>query len=248
MQFRLEICADSVESAIIAQQSGADRIELCDNLAEGGTTPGPGKIFSARSNLDIALHVIIRPRGSDFLYSDNEFDIMRRDIELCGEAGVNGVVLGILRKDGSIDSERTARLVELADPMPVTFHRAFDMCVDPVKGLEDIISTGASCLLTSGQKNRAIEGVGLLASLVELAGERIIVMPGSGINENNIEEIARISKAAEFHLTGRKTIRSEMEFRKTGIMMGGIKGQDEFTRKIADQEMIRKIVEILKMI
>jgi copper homeostasis protein len=248
MQFRLEICADSVESALIAQQSGADRIELCDNLAEGGTTPGPGKILCAKSNLDIAVHVIIRPRGSDFLYSDNEFDIMRRDIEFCGKAGADGVVLGILRKDGSVDSERTARLVELADPMSVTFHRAFDMCVDPVKGLEDIINTGATRVLTSGQKNRAIEGVGMLASLVELAGERIIVMPGSGINENNIEEIARISKASEYHLSGRKIIQSEMEFRRTGVMMGGIQGQDEFTRKISDQETIRKIVKILKMI
>jgi copper homeostasis protein len=248
MQFSLEICTDSVESAIIAQQSGADRIELCENLAEGGTTPGPGKILSARNNLDIVLHVLIRPRGSDFLYSDSEFDIMRRDIEMCGEAGVDGVVLGILRSDGAIDNERTARLVELADPMSVTFHRAFDMCVDPIKGLEDIIITGASRVLTSGQKNKAIDGTGLLASLVELAGKRIIVMPGSGINEKNIEEIARISKAAEFHLTGRKVIQSEMEFRRTGIEMGGIKGHNEFSRKIADQETIIKIVEILKMI
>jgi copper homeostasis protein len=248
MQFKLEICADSVESAIIAQQAGADRIELCENLAEGGTTPSPGKIFSARANLDIALNVIIRPRGSDFLYSDTEFDIMRRDIELCGEAGIDGVVLGILRNDGTIDTDRTARLVELADTMPVTFHRAFDMCSDPVKGLEDIIDTGASRLLSSGQKNRAFEGVGLLASLVELAGKRIIVMPGGGINVNNIAEIAHISMASEFHLTGRKAISSEMTFRRNGIMMGGIQGQDEYRRTIADEETIRKIVEILKMI
>jgi copper homeostasis protein len=248
MQFRLEICADSVESAITAQESGADRIELCDNLSEGGTTAGPGKILSARSNIDIKLHVLIRPRGSDFLYTDNEFDIMRRDIEFCGEAGVDGVVLGILRKDGTIDSERTAHLVELADPMSVTFHRAFDLCVDPLRGIEDVINTGASRLLTSGQKNRAVEGTGLLASLVELAGNRIIVMPGSGINETNIEEIARISKAFEFHLTGRKSISSDMEFRRTGIIMGGIQGSDEFSRKIADRDTILKIVEILKMI
>ncbi|MGD0581565.1 MAG: copper homeostasis protein CutC [Bacteroidales bacterium] len=248
MQFILEICTDSVESAVIAQQSGADRIELCDNLAEGGTTPGPGRILSARSNLDIPLHVLIRPRGSDFLYSDIEFDEMRRDIEVCGEEGVEGVVLGILRKDGNIDMEKTSRLVELAHPMKVTFHRAFDLCVDPVRGIEDIIKTGASRLLTSGQKNRAIEGTGLLASLVELAAGRIIVMPGSGINVTNIAEIARITKASEFHLTGRKAVESEMEFRRTGIMMGSIQDQNEFTRKIADEESIRKIAEILKMI
>jgi copper homeostasis protein len=248
MRYMLEICADSVESAVIAQQSGADRIELCDNLAEGGTTPGPGKLLSARSNLDIALNVLIRPRGSDFLYNDTEFDIMRRDIEFCGEAGVDGVVIGILRKDGTIDIERTTCLVELAEPMTITFHRAFDMCVDPVKGLEDVIITGAHRLLTSGQKNSAVEGTGLLASLIELATSRIIIMPGGGISQTNIADIARITKAFEFHLTGRKITESEMEFRRTGLTMGGIQGYDEFIRKTADPETIAKIVEILKMI
>ncbi len=248
MQFRLEICADSIESAIMAQESGADRIELCDNLSEGGTTPGPGKILSARNNLDIKLHVLIRPRGSDFLYTDTEFDIMRRDIEFCGEAGVDGVVLGILRSDGTIDTERTARLIELANPMSVTFHRAFDLCSDPILGIEDVINTGASRLLTSGQKNRAFEGTELLASLVDLAGERIIVMPGSGINKSNIEEIALLSKAREFHLTGRKSISSDMEFRRTGLMMGGSGDSGEYTRNVADRGTILKIAEILKMI
>ncbi|MCX6334426.1 MAG: copper homeostasis protein CutC, partial [Bacteroidia bacterium] len=137
MNFKLEICVDSVESAINAQIGGADRVELCDNLLEGGTTPSFGSIASARENLSIGLHVIIRPRGGDFLYSDLEYDLMRRDIDLCGEAGVDGIVIGILRSDGSIDIERTQRLIGLAFPMSATFHRAFDVCSDPLSGLED---------------------------------------------------------------------------------------------------------------
>jgi len=151
MEFKLEICVDSAISALNAQSAGADRIELCDNLGEGGTTPGYGMIISARNNLSIGIHVLIRPRGGDFLYSDTEYDIMRRDIELCGENGIDGIVTGILLPDGTIDVERTARLIEFAYPMTATFHRAFDMCADPVRGIEDVIATGASRLLTSGQ-------------------------------------------------------------------------------------------------
>jgi len=157
MDFKLEICVDSIESAINAQVAGAHRIELCDNLPEGGTTPSFGMIASVRANLSIGIHVIIRPRGGDFLYSDTEFDIMRRDIEMCGEAGVEGVVIGILRTNGSVDTERTSKLVELAQPMSVTFHRAFDLCSDPFSGLQEIIETGASRVLTSGQKNTVPE-------------------------------------------------------------------------------------------
>jgi len=248
MIFKLEICVDSVESAINVQIAGADRVELCDNLVEGGTTPSYGTILSARNNLNIGLHVIMRPRGSDFLYSDQEFDIMRRDIEVCGEAGVDGIVIGILLADGTIDIERTSRLIEYAHPMSVTFHRAFDMCKDPFKGLEDIISSGASRILTSGQKDNAADGADLLARLVTLAGERIIIMPGGGIDESNVEMIARISGAKEFHLTGRSIVESDMVFRKPDISMGGIPGIPEFSRKVASQQRIKKIIEILKMI
>lgn len=248
MKFKLEICVDSIESAINAQSAGADRIELCDNLYEGGTTPSFGMIASVRENLSIGVHVIIRPRGGDFLYSDPEFDIMRRDIEMCGEAGVDGVVIGILRNDGTIDIERTSKLIELAQPMSVTFHRAFDVCSDSFKGLEEIIRTGAARVLTSGQKNIVPEGVELIKQLVKQADKRIIVMPGSGIDESNIENIARITGASEFHLTGRKTIDSGMIFRRESIPMGGIKGSSEYSRKIADTEKIINIIKILKMI
>lgn len=248
MKFKLEVCVDSLESAINAQIAGADRVELCDNLMEGGTTPGYGTIVSARNNLTIGLNVIIRPRGSDFLYTDPEFDIMRRDIETCGEAGADGVVVGILLRDGNIDVERTSRLIEVAQPMSVSFHRAFDVCQDPVKGLEDIISTGAERVLTSGQKSDAKEGSDLIKRLVKLAGNRIIIMPGGGINELNIAWIAETTGAFEFHLTGRKVIDSEMIYRKSGIYMGGMSGISEFSRKVADPEKIANIINILNLI
>jgi copper homeostasis protein len=248
MDFKLEICTDNVESAIAAQNAGAHRIELCDNLFEGGTTPGAGTIQSARSNLSIDLNVIIRPRGGDFLYTDLEYDIMRRDIEICGESGVNGVVFGILRSDGDIDIERTARLVEFANPMSVTFHRAFDMCSDPFKGLDDIIEAGALRLLTSGLKDNAGEGAELINQLIEIAGDRLIIMPGSGITDLNIALIAKNTGAREFHLTARKAIDSEMIFRRQGISMGGALGIPEFSRKVTDPEMVRKIVNTLSLL
>lgn len=247
MDYKLEICADSIESAINAQTGGADRIELCTNLQEGGTTPGAGLISAVRNNLSIALHVLIRPRGGDFLYKDIEYDIMRREIEFCGENGVDGIVLGILRTDGSIDIERTAKLIESAKPMSATFHRAFDLCKDPLKSLEDIITTGADRLLTSGQMNKAVDGIELINKLIIKAQLRIIIMPGSGINDTNIGRIANGTGAKEFHLTGRKTIDSEMIFRKAGIALGGEGGQNEFTLKVANPLMIRQIINILNL-
>ena len=247
MKYRLEICVDTVESAIEAQEAGADRIELCNNLVEGGTTPGFGTICSARNNLSISLNVIIRPRGGDFLYSDVDFDIMKREIDSCGECGIDGIVLGILERDGSIDIERTAKLIEFARPMSATFHRAFDMCNDPFRGLEDVISSGAERLLTSGQKNRAEDGVELIKKLIAAAGDRIIVMPGSGINDSNIAKIAQCSGAKEFHLTGRKVIESEMSYRKQDISLGAGSNISDFSRKVADADMIRSIISNLKM-
>ena len=248
MDFRLEICVDSVESAVNAQTGGADRVELCGGLAEGGTTPSYGMILSVRNNLTIDLNVMIRPRGGDFLYSDTEYDIMRRDIELCGECGVNGIVIGILLSDGEIDAERTAKLVELANPMTITFHRAFDMCADPFRGLQDIISAGATRLLTSGHRNKAAEGAELIGKLLKKAGSRIIVMPGSGLNESNIAEVARITGASEFHLSVRNITESEMIFRREGMTIGGVPDIPEFSRKIADPDRIKNIINILKMI
>jgi copper homeostasis protein len=248
MNFKLEICADTVGSALTAQAAGADRIELCNNLPEGGTTPGYGTISAARSRLDIGLHVIIRPRGGDFLYTALDFEVMKKDIEICRQIGADGIVTGILKKDGTVDVERSAILVELARPMTVTFHRAFDMCADPFKGLEDVIATGAARLLTSGQRDKAEQGAELIGKLCDQAAGRIIIMPGSGINESNIEMMARVTGAKEFHLTGRKEVDSEMNFRKECISMGGSERISEFSRMVADGEKIKRIINILKMI
>lgn len=249
MTFKLEICADSIGSAITAQDAGADRIELCSALTEGGITPSYGTISAVRNNVTIDMNVIIRPRGGDFLYTGMEYDIMRREIESCGEWGVDGIVLGILTSEGRIDVDRTARLIGFARPMTVTFHRAFDMCADPMKGLEDVIAAGADRLLTSGQKEKAGDGLDLITRLVEKAGRRIIIMPGSGINSSNIREIAYTTKAGEYHLTGRKIIESEMIFRREGVTMStAIPGMSEFERKVTDREEIRRIISILNEI
>lgn len=248
MEFRLEVCVDSVESAINAQDAGADRVEFCDNLLEGGTTPSYGAIISARKNLNIKLHVIIRPRGGDFLYTDLEYDTMRRDIEMCGESDVDGIVSGILTPWGNIDIDRTARLFEFAYPMSTTFHRAFDMCSDPVQGLEDVITTGAERLLTSGLGNKAEDSVDQLRQLVNQSAGRIIIMPAGGIDETNVLMIVTATGAREIHLTGRSPVDGGMIFRKQGINMGGVSGISEFSRKIADPFRIRNIIKSLKMI
>jgi copper homeostasis protein len=248
MEFKLEICVDNVQSAIDAGRAGASRVELCACLSAGGMTPSFGTISSARINTDIGLHVLIRPRAGDFLYSPAEYDIMRRDIDFCGERGADGIVTGILRPDGRIDVERTARLVELANPMAVTFHRAFDLCIDPGRGLEDVILTGATRLLTSGQKNSAEEGLETICRLVSLAGQRIIIMPGSGLNETNVAEIASRSGASEFHLSAGKSLESGMIFRMKGVNMGSTAGYDEFSVRVADPLKIERIIKILKTI
>ena len=241
----LEICIDSVESGIIAANSGADRVELCDNLLEGGTTPSIATIKYARRRLGIEINVIIRPRGGDFLYSELEFDIMKEDIRTCLGEGVNGIVTGVLQKDGSIDIERTSELIELAKPLTVTFHRAFDMTSDLNSALESIIKCGATRILTSGGGNKAPGNVKTIIELLEIAGDRIIIMPGSGINENNIAGLVANTRAKEFHLTGRKTINSSMDFRNNDISMGGSEDVHEYERKVTDSNRIRKVREIL---
>ena len=245
MKYLLEVCIDSFESALNAQAGGADRVELCDNLYEGGTTPSIGMISMVRESLSIKLNVIIRPRGGDFLYSDAEYDIMKFDILKAKEAGADGVVIGLLLPGGLVDTERTRELVELARPMSVTFHRAFDMTPEPFKAIDDIISTGADRLLTSGQQNLVPDSVGLVKRLIEHAAGRIIIMPGSGINRKNIAEIAGRTGATEFHLTGRKKMKSRMEYRKEGIFMGGLPEIPEYTRKVADIKKLRTIRDIL---
>ncbi len=244
-KYIIEICAAHIQSAIAAQEGGAKRVELCDNLYEGGTTPSYATIKLAMEKLDIGLNVMIRPRGSDFCYSDLEFEIMKEDIKVRKELGVDGVVFGILLPDGNVDIERTKILVELAKPMSITFHRAFDVTSDPFKALEDIIDLGIDRILTAGQKSTVSEGKYLIKQIIEEAGDRIIIMPGSGINENNIKEIRDFTGAKEFHLTGRKTVDSKMKYRKEGIYFGGLPQIPEYEMKFTDSDKIRKVVSLI---
>ena len=218
--YRFEICANSVASCIAAQEGGADRVELCAGIPEGGTTPSFGMIWNAKESIDIALNVIIRPRGGDFLYNESELAEMLFDISAAKELGVDGLVFGCLNADGSVDMENMTLLMEAAGDTPVTFHRAFDHTADPFNALEDIISLGCKRILTSGCRPTALEGADMLSKLVEAAGDRIIIMPGCGVNESNIEEIARLSGAREFHFSAREPVESGMVFRNPQVAMG----------------------------
>jgi copper homeostasis protein len=238
MNYRLEICAFNLASALVAQQAGADRIEFCAGPEEGGTTPSAGAIRTAREKLRIALYPIIRPRGGDFLYSDEEFRSMIRDIEYCKQIGCNGVVFGILAADGSVDKARCARLVEVAYPLGVTFHRAFDWSANPFEAMETIISIGCERILTSGQRPRAIEGVELLDQLVREADDRIVIMPGSGVRAANIAELAGKTGASEFHTSARVLQASAMEYVNAAMK----ESQDSV---MADGDEILKIKEQL---
>ncbi len=238
MEFILEICAFNLASAMTAQQAGADRIELCVSPEEGGTTPSPGLIRAARERLKIALYPIIRPRGGDFLYTDEEYSIMIRDIEYCKAVGCNGVVIGMLQADGSIDKQRAARLVELAYPMGVTFHRAFDWASNPFEALEDIIGIGCERILTSGQKPTAMEGASLIDQLVREADDRIVIMPGAGVRASNIVALAEATGASEFHTSARLKQASGMEY--VNALM-----KEEQSVVMAGEEEIKKIKEQL---
>lgn len=235
----LEICANSFSSALAAQQGGAQRIELCENLNEGGTTPSYGTIKRVREHLNIKVYVLIRPRAGDFLYTDAEFATMKEDINICKQLGCDGVVIGILDKEGNVDVERTSELVELAAPMGVTFHRAFDFCHDGLKALEDIIKCGCERILTSGMKNTAMEGMSFLKMLVQQAAERIIIMPGSGVNEQNIIELRESTHADEFHTSAKATVKSNMIYHNPAIANMG----DAI--EVSNEDKIRKIVALL---
>lgn len=242
----LEICCYSVQSAIIAEQSGADRIELCSGVHEGGTTSGFASIKLTKELVSIPVHVIIRPRGADFCYSDIEFECMKLDIIHCKEVGIDGIVSGVLLPDGGIDIKRTKMLVELAKPMNFTFHRAFDMAKDHFLALDQLIEIGADRILTSGGEQTAVMGKQLLKDLVEKASGRIVIMPGSGIAHENILSLKKYTAAKEFHCSAKSLVRGKMEYKNSKIAMGGEENVPEFEFYEADSEKIRKIVSILK--
>ena len=234
----IEVCVDSVESAIAAQQGGAGRVELCDNLLEGGTTPSAGMIELARDNITIGLHVIVRPRGGDFCYSEIEFEVMKRDIVRARQLGANGVVIGILLPDGSIDVARVRTLIELARPLSVTFHRAFDMTDDAYRALNDLITLGIDRLLTSGQEVSALEGLDLITDLVRVAAGRIGIMPGGGITERNITKILARSGVRDIHVSATTAVESRMHYRNQRVFMGRALRPAEYGRLITDAEQI----------
>ena len=239
---RVEICVDSAAGAFAAEQGGADRVELCDNLLEGGTTPSAGCIKVVRQGLKIGLQVIIRPRGGDFLYTEHELAVMREDIRIAKDLGANGVVLGCLTSNGDIDRDRTAELIELARPLNVTFHRAFDMCRDSSRALEHLVALGVDRVLTSGQEASCLEGLDLLVSLQKQAAGRIIIMPGGGITARNIQRIVTATGVKEVHLSARSTLESGMQFRNSRVFMGGTLCPPEFSWKSTDAKVVREAV------
>lgn len=242
----LEVCVDSVEGALAAQAGGAHRVELCSALIEGGLTPSKGVIEVCRREIDIKLHIIVRPRGSDFLYTDFEHETMLQDIELAKAMGVDGVVIGTLTAEGRVDKKRTTELIERSRPMSVTFHRAFDMAREPYEALEDLIELGADRVLTSGQEASALAGLDLLVDLVQRAGDRIVVVPCGDINERNIHKISERTGAREIHVTGFKSISSGMIFRNDRVFMGGELRPPEYAHNITDEERVRALVEKTK--
>lgn len=200
-RFTLEICANSVQSALNAQLAGAQRVELCANLWESGTTPSYASIKKARELLEIQLFVLVRPRGGDFVYTDLEFDLIKENIMICKELGADGIVSGVLDKDNAVDLKRTRELIELSHPLPFTFHRAFDMTPDLFKSLEEVISLGAHRILTSGGMDSAGDAVGVISKLHKHAASKIIILAGGGINKENIQSLLNTG-CTEFHLTG----------------------------------------------
>jgi len=243
---KLEICCYTAGSALEAERFGADRIELCDNYPEGGTTPSFASVLIAMKNLKIPMHVMVRPRGGDFLYSQLEYEIVKEDVLQLKKMDISGIVTGFLNNHGDIDAGRTSEIVDLAYPMEVTFHRAFDVCRDPLSGLEALKDTGVRRILTSGGKPKATEGIPLIKELVKMAGDKIIIMPGSGVNPQTLNEIIINTGASEYHCSARKFERSLMKYQNDDIHMGGSGIVDEYTNISVDVSMIRAMANLLR--
>jgi len=245
MNYILEAVVDSVAGAVAAQQGGAHRIELCAALMEGGITPSAAIIELTRRHVTLPIFVMIRPRGGDFVYSDLELDVMHRDIELAKQLGADGIVLGVLHTDGSIDATRTKALIQTARPLPVTFHRAFDMVADPHYALDALIRLGVTRVLTSGQEATALEGTDLIADLVRQAAGRMIVMPGGGITERNIARIAQATGARELHMSARRSEDSPMHYRNPRVHLGGALHTPDYSRSQTSADRIRASLDAL---
>jgi len=244
----IEIVVYNIASAMKAEEGGADRIELCDNPGDGGTTPSYGTIQLVRQNVSLDVFVMIRPRGGDFCYSSYEFHAMKRDISQSQKLSVDGFVFGILNPDGTIDKKRCKELVKQARPLKVTCHRAFDMTRDPFEALEDCIEVGFDRILTSGQQGQALLGAALIGELIKKANGRIVIMPGSGVNEDTVTEIISKSRAREIHFSGTAFSESEMTFRNPHIAGMGSDEGSEFKLRTVDPRRIRKIRELAQSV
>ncbi|MDR1780392.1 MAG: copper homeostasis protein CutC [Tannerella sp.] len=237
----IEICANSAQSVVEAAAGGAQRVELCAAIPEGGTTPSYGEIRTAQALApSIDINVIIRPRGGDFLYTPAEVQSMLFDIEMARSLGVHGVVFGCLSAEGDIDTALMHRLIEAAQPLSVTCHRAFDVCRDPFTALEQLIELGVDRILTSGQQPDAVKGIPLIAKLVERAAGRIIIMPGCGVRPENIALIERETGANEFHTSARTIIQSRMAYRNENVPMGAAPPSSEFDIPQTDRQLVKK--------
>ncbi|PZR24869.1 MAG: copper homeostasis protein CutC [Citrobacter freundii] len=241
MSYLIEIATSDFITTRSAVEGGADRIELCANLAEGGTTPSAGMIRQCRESFDVLLYPIIRPRGGDFLYTEEEFQIMLHDVKLCRELGCDGVVIGMLLADGRIDLPRTTQLVQAAYPLGVTFHRAFDRCVDPFAALEQLIEAGCERILTSGQKPAAPDGVEMIAQLNKTADHRIIIMPGSGVRVDNVRQLADQTGCTELHSSLRRKAKSRMDF----IHPGFASSEESYMNNSIDPEEVAQLKKAL---
>jgi len=241
-QIVFEVCVDSVDAAVAAERGGARRVELCSDLLEGGLTPSHGTIEVARKRLGIKIMSMVRPRGGDFCYTEAEFDVMRHDAAAAKALGADGIVLGLLNPDGTVDRHRTAELMAIARPLPVTFHRAFDMTRDPFEALDTLIALGVDRVLTSGQEPTVLEGIDLIAALVERAAGRIIVMPGGGITERTAPKIVRALKVSEMHFAALEPQPGLMQYRNPRVFMGGTLRPPEYTLEVTKPEGVAAII------
>lgn len=239
---RFEVCVDSTEGAAAAAQGGAHRVELCSGLVEGGTTPSRGLIERTIEQGGLDVVVLVRPRAGDFCYSGEEFEVMKRDVAHVREAGAAGVATGVLDPDGTIDEERTRCLVEAARPLPVTFHRAFDLTRDPFEALDTLLGLGIERVLTSGRQRRVEEGLDLVKQLVTAAGERLLVMPGGGVRSHNVHRILEVTGAREVHFTAFSPHASPMTYRNPAPRMGADQVPDEYVLHRVDPERVRALI------
>lgn len=239
---RFEVCVDSTEGVLAAQAAGADRVELCAALSEGGVTPSAGAIVTALEVATIDVHVLVRPRGGDFVYDRHEILAMRHDIAAAAAAGAHGIVVGALTPDGDVDTAACRELLSDAGGLSVTFHRAFDMARHPRDALAAVADLGADRLLTSGQEATALGGAALIAELVAAAGERLSVMPGGGVTAGNVRRLLDLTGAREVHFTARTTVDSPARHRNPRVAMGSAPGTDEYTRRRTDRATIEALI------